>query len=131
MRLASLALIVLLAATPVTAKPLTISTGETWIFSIANGQPANARKVDASSKPARGEVKVTVFSLMGTTMTASSNIPDAYTFRAELIGAGGRRAPVRTCTLPPRGRPVLETWPQKAKAVRVGDFKPAADPGAC
>ena len=55
----------------------------------------------------------------------------AITFKAELIGGNGRVMQARTCTLPARGRPVLESWPQKAKAVRVGDFKPAVDPGAC
>jgi hypothetical protein len=68
---------------------------------------------------------------MGTALTASSNNPDAYTFKAELIGANGKAVPARTCTLPPRQRPVLESWPQKATAVRVSDFKPAVDAGAC
>lgn len=125
------AALVLLAAAPVAAQPLTIPAGETWIFSIANNQPAKARKVASSAKPARGEVKVTVLNLMGTTMTASSNNPDAYVFHAELVGAGGKAIPARTCTLPARNRPVLESWPQKASAIRIGDFKPAVDPGAC
>jgi len=128
---ASLVMFALLTASPVLAKPLTIPAGETWVFTIADGQPANARKADPSSKPARGEVKITVLALMGTTMTASSNNPDAYVFRAELVGANGKLAPARTCTLPPRGRPVLESWVQKARAVRVSNFRPAADPGAC
>ena len=131
MRFAFLAILALLAAAPVEAKPLTIPAGETWLFTIANGQPAKARKADTSAKPARGEVKVTVLALMGTTMTASSNSPEAYVFSAELVGANGKAVPARTCTLPPRGRPVLESWPQKAKAVRVSNFKPAADLGAC
>ena len=131
MRIASLALLALLGAAPVVAQPLTIPAGETWIFSLADGQPTKARKTNPNAKPSRGEIKVTVLTMMGTTLTASSNIPDAYTFRAELVGANGKAAPARTCTLPPSGRPVLESWPQKAIAVRVGDFKPAADPGAC
>jgi hypothetical protein len=131
MRLASLACLVLIAASPIAAQPLTIPAGETWIFTIDLGQPTKARKADAKAKLARGEVKVTVLLMMGTIMTASSNNPDAYTFKAELIGANGKAIPARTCTLPARGRPVLESWPQKAKAVRVHDFKPAADPGAC
>ena len=131
MRFASLALLALLAASPVAARPLTIPAGETWIFSLDQGQPKKARKADAEAKLARGEVKVTVLIMMGTTMTASSNNPDAYTFKAELIGANGKAVPARTCTLPARGRPVLESWPQKARAVRISDFRPAADPGAC
>ena len=131
MRFASLALLALLAASPLAAQPLTIPAGETWIFSLDRGQPANARKAGASDRLARGEVKVTVLIMMGTTMTASSNNADAYTFKAELIGANGKAIPARTCTLPARGRPVLESWSQTAMAVRVGDFKPAIDPGAC
>ena len=131
MRFASLALLALLAASPLAAQPLTIPAGETWIFSLDRGQPAKARKAGASDRLARGEVKVTVLIMMGTTMTASSNNADAYTFKAELIGANGKAIPARTCTLPARGKPVLESWSQKAMAVRVGDFKPAIDPGAC
>ena len=131
MRFVPLALLAALTASPVAAQPLRIPAGETWVFSIEQGQPAKARKADANARLARGEVKVTVLVLMGTTLTASSNNPDAYTFKAELIGANGKAIPARTCTLPARSRPVLENWPQKARAVRVSDFKPAADPGAC
>jgi hypothetical protein len=63
----------LLSAAPVAAKPLTVRTGETWVFAIANGQPVKARKVAASTKPAPGQVVVTVKSMMGTTMTITSN----------------------------------------------------------
>jgi len=107
----------LLAATPVTAKPLTVRTGETWIFSIANGQPAKPRKVDASAKPAPGQVVVTVKSMMGTTMTITSNNRQAYTYKAELIGADNV-VPTRSCTLPANSRLSFENWPQKATAVR-------------
>ena len=131
MRLAFLALPTLVAATPLTAQPLAIPAGESWIFSIEKGEPTKARKADAKAQPKRGEVKITVLTLMGTTMTASSNNPDPYTFKAELVGVGGKAVPARTCTLPARGRPVLESWPQKARAVRVSDFKPSVDPGAC
>jgi hypothetical protein len=36
----------------------------------------------------------------------------------------------RTCTLPPGNQPTLESWPQKAAAVRIGGFKPASG-GRC
>ena len=49
MRIASLACLVLIAASPVSAKPLTVRMGETWVFSVANGQPAKARKTDAKA----------------------------------------------------------------------------------
>jgi hypothetical protein len=107
------------------ALALTVGTGETWLFSIDHGQPAQARKVEATAKPARGEVKVTVRTLFGTMMTISNNSPQGYTFQAQLIGAENKAVNARTCTLPPGNQPALESWPQKAAAVRISDFKPA------
>ena len=107
------------------ALALTVGTGETWLFSIDHGQPAHARKVEAAAKPARGEVKVAVRALFGTMMTISNNSAQGYTFQAQLIGADGKAATARTCTLPPGNQPALESWPQKAAAVRISDFKPA------
>lgn len=114
-----------LAASAPAAAPLTVPVGENWIFVIDQGQPAHARKVEASAKPPRGEVKATVRSLFGTMMTITNNSATGYTFKAELIGADGKAVTARTCTLPPGNQPALENWPQKAAAVRIGDFKPA------
>src|SRR4051794_12319446 len=82
----ALTLVALLAASPLPAKDrgLTVRTGESWIFAIQGGQPVRARKVDPSVRVARGQVLVTVRSMMGTTMTISSNNPDSYTYKAEL-----------------------------------------------
>ena len=122
--------VLLLAALPAQAQNLTVKTGETWVFRIANGQPAKARKVAAQSKPSRGEVVVTVKSMMGTTMTITSNNPVAYTYKAELIGAE-KAVPTRSCTLPANNRLSFENWPQKAAAVRLSSFKPATRDGSC
>ena len=131
-RLIGLAL--LLAASPVgaAAKPagLTIKTGETWQFSLFHGQPVRARKASADAKPAPGQIQVTVRSLLGTTMTIVSNNPIAFTYRAELIGAD-KPVAARSCALPPDGRLSFESWPQKADAVRLSDFKVAPKGGAC
>lgn len=129
-RLIGLAL--LLAAGSVQARPagLTVRTGETWVFSVAGGQPAKARKTSADAKPAAGQIVVTVRSMMGTTMTITSNNKQAYTYKAELIGAG-KGVPARSCTLPANARMSFENWPQKAKAVRLSNFKAAAKGGAC
>ena len=107
------------------AAPLTVRVGEDMLFVIDRGQPVNARKADPSSKPARGEVKVGVRSFSGTMMTLTNNSAQGYTFRAQLIGTGGKAVNARTCTLPPGNQPTLESWPQEAAAVRIGDFKPA------
>jgi hypothetical protein len=114
-----------LVASAAIAEPLTVRTGETWLFTIDHGEPAHARKVDATVKPASGEVKVSVRSLFGTMMTISSNSPQGYTFQAQLLGANGAAMNVRACGLPPNNQPALESWPQKAGAVRIFDFKPA------
>ena len=116
-----------LAATPAlaTAAPLTVRTGETWLFRIDRGQPANAKKIAPTTAPTRGEVKVSVRAAFGTMMTITNNSAQGYTFDAQLIDATGKAVNARTCTLPPNNHPVLETWPQKAAAVRIGNFKPA------
>lgn len=118
------AMLLLGAAAPAMAGPLTVRTGETWLFRIEQGQPANARKVAPAAKPASGEVKVALRALFGTMMTITNNSGQGYTLNAQLI-VGGKPVAARTCTLPPGNQPALESWPQKAQAVRIGDFKPA------
>ena len=107
------------------ALALTVQTGETWLFSLDHGEPAHARKVESAAKPASGEIKVAVRALFGTNMTITNNSPQGYTFEAQLVGADGKAITARTCTLPPGNQPTLESWPQKAAAVRIGNFKPA------
>ena len=122
---ALLALALVTTAVPVSALPLTVKTGETWLFSLDRGNPVRAHKVVADAKPAKGEVKVAVRALFGTTMAISNNSARGYTFRAELIGPDGKAVTAKTCTLPARNQPALESWPQKSVAVRIGSFKPA------
>ena len=130
MRALLLAPLLALAA-PAFAAPLTIKVGETWVFAIRNGQPANAHKSASSIAPARGQVRATVSALGGTTMTLTNATGIAYTFRAELIGADGKIATARSCTLPASGRQAFESWQQRAAAVRIGTFKRARDQGKC
>ena len=115
---------------PAIAAPLTVRTGETWLFRIDHGEPVQAHEVPPAAKPARGEVKVAVRALFGTMMTISNNSAQGYSFKAELIGADGKALAARACGLPPNNQPALESWPQKAAAVRIGEFKPAAG-GRC
>jgi hypothetical protein len=114
-----------LVAAPAMAVPLSVPVGENWVFALDHGQPVRARKVVSAARPARGEVKVTVRALFGTMMTVTNNSRQGYTFKAELIGADGNAVTARTCTLPPGNQPTLESWPQAAAAVRIGDFKPS------
>ena len=130
MRFAALALL-LLAAAPVAAKSLTVRTGETWIFTVANGQPATARKVDAKSSPRSGEMKVSLRSLMGTTMTVSNNSQFDYAYRATLILPGGKAGPAKSCAVPANGRLAMEHWQQRVAAVRLSDFRQAPAGSLC
>jgi hypothetical protein len=122
----------LLFASPAAAQSpgLTIKTGESWMFAISRGQPVRAHKVEPAVKPSPGQVLVSLRSMMGTSLSITSNNPQAYTYSAELIGAG-TSVPVRSCTLPANGRLSFEHWPQKASAVRISDFKLATKDGNC
>ena len=125
-----LASLLLAGAPAVHAQPLTIRTGESWIFAVQNGEPANAKKVDATAKPPKGQLMVTVRALFGTNMIMTNNSSTPYTYRAELFVAG-KPSGARTCALPATGEPTLEQWTQKADAVRISAFRPTGPGGRC
>ena len=122
--------LLLITSTPLQAAPLTVRTGESYIFTVKNGQPANARKVAAGAKPGKGQILVSVKPLMGTAMFMTNRTGVAYTFRAEIL-QGGKSVNARPCTLPATDRPIFEQWQQKADAVRIGNFKAANADGHC
>ena len=125
-----IAALLFIAAAPAQAAGLTVRTGETWLFTIKDGEPAQARKVTPSAKIGKRQIKVSVRSILGTAMTVTNNSPIAYTFRAELI-SGGKSTVARSCTLPANARPVFEQWEQKADAVRISEFNVASTGGRC
>jgi hypothetical protein len=131
MRLAALASLVLIAASPALAKPLTVGMGETWLFTVTQGQPSNARKATSAAKPAIGEIKVTLTSLMGTTMTVTNNSKFDYAYRAMLILPDGQAGPSKSCAVPANGRLAMEHWPRRVAAVRLSDFKQAPAGSLC
>ena len=126
-----LAFLLLAAAAPVAAKPLTVRMGETWIFSVVHGQPANARKVTGASAAGPGELKVALSSLMGTTMTISNNSRFDYAYRARLVLPDGKTGPAKSCAVPANGRLAMEHWPRRVVAVRLSDFNPAPAGSLC
>ena len=126
----ALALLLLAAAAPAQAAGLTVRMGETLFFSVKDGEPANARRVSPSAKIPKGQIKVSVRPLMGTSMVVTNNSPVAYTFRAELL-SGGKTSVARACTLPANARPAFEQWQEKAEAVRISGFKAATADGRC
>src|ERR1700754_196492 len=105
----------ILLATPVAAHAgvLTVQPGENWVFMIKDGEPANARKVEATAKPGKGQLMVSIRALLGTYMIMTNNSSVAYTFRAELY-RGGEPGGARTCTLPANAQPIVEQWPKAA-----------------
>jgi hypothetical protein len=125
-----IAALLLLVAAPSEAAGLTVPVGETWLFTIKDGEPAKARKVAPSATVPRGQIKVAVRAMLGTTMTVTNNSPIAYTFKAELI-SGGKATVARSCTLPSNARPAFEQWDEKADAVRIGAFRVADADGHC
>ena len=122
--------LLLIAAAPTQPAGLTVRTGETWIFAIKDGEPAQARKVTPSAKIPKGQIKVAVRAMLGTAMTVTNNSPIAYTFRAELL-TDGKATAARPCTLPANARPIFEQWEQKADAVRISNFALAGAEGRC
>ena len=60
----------------------------------------------------------------------SSNNPVAYTYKAELIGAG-KSVPARSCALPADRKLSFEHWPEQATAIRLSNFKTAPKGGNC
>jgi hypothetical protein len=111
------------------AAPLTVRTGESWVFTVKNGDPANARKVGTSAKPAKGQIMVTVRALLGTAMFVTNNSATAYKFRAELL-SGGKAESARACSLPVKGK-IFEQWQKPADAVRISNFIAASPEGRC
>ena len=105
---ALLALSILLAASPVSAKGLTVRMGETWVFAIDRGQPARARKVAATASPSPNQIKVSVQPMMGTTMTVTNNSKFDYAYRALLVMPGGKQGASKACAVPARGRMAME-----------------------
>ena len=122
--------LLLLASSPVAASPLTVKVGETWTFSVRNGDPADARKVAAGARPAEGQIVVGVRRLMGTSMFVTNNSGSAWIFRAELL-KGGKAVTGKSCTLPAKPDPVFEQWKEQADAVRISQFEPAPKDGSC
>ena len=122
--------LMLTIASAVHAAPLTVRAGESWLFEVKNGQPSDAHQADPTAKPGKGQVKVAVRALLGTTLIATNNSAIAYSFNAELV-PGRNVAAVRTCTLPAGGKPIVEQWDQKAQAVRVSNFRAVGNEGRC
>jgi hypothetical protein len=100
--------------------------GETWIFSLANGQPANAHAAPPGSKPGPNELMVSLKPQIGSTMIVTNNTDRFLNYRATIIAPNGER-PTSVCTLMSGGRAGFENWHGNIAAIRLSDFSPAED----
>lgn len=124
-------LILAALAVPLPAKPLTVRSGETWLFEVRGGTPIASRKVAASVKPAFGQFKVSLQPLLGTTMTMTNNSRFDYAYRATLVLPGGKTGASKSCAVPANGRVAIEQWTKAVAAVRLDRFKPAPAGSLC
>ena len=107
---------------------LTVGVGETWIFRVQDGQPADARKAAADEQPASGEIKVSLSGPKGRQLSVINNSPATYNYRAFITskpGKPGKRTSV--CTIMSNRRVGLETWSDRFPALRITDFVPVEE----
>ena len=123
--------LLLLATTPLSAKPLTVRIGETWVFAVRGGSPVDARKVAVTTAPAPGQFKVSLQPLLGATMTITNNSRFDYAYRATLVLPTGKPGVAKACAVPANGRIAIEQWTKPLAAVRLDRFKPAPAGALC
>ena len=125
------ALILAAFAAPLSAKPLTVRMGETWVFAVRAGASVDARKVAATTAPSRGQFKVSLQPMLGSTMTVTNNSRFDYAYRATLVLQNGRPGAAKSCAVPANGRVAIEHWSRPVVAVRLDRFKPAPAGSLC
>ena len=120
-----------LAAAPLSAKPLTVRMGETWVFAERGGSPVEARKVAVITAPAPGQFKVSLQPMLGATMTMTNNSRFDYAYRATLVLPTGKPGATKACAVPANGRVAIEQWTAAITAVRLDRFKRAPAGSLC
>ena len=125
------ALILAALAAPLSAKPLTVRMGESWVFAVRNGTPVQARKVPPATVPSPGQLKVTLQPLFGATMTIANNSRFDYAYRATLVLPSGKAGAAKACAVPANGKTAIEHWASAVSAVRLDRFKPAPAGSLC
>ena len=102
---------------------LTVDAGETWIFRVVDGQPAQARKVASGTAPGPGELSISLEIENGPVMVVTNNDGTWYNYRAFVItkpNTKGHR--VTVCTLMGGGLSTYEDWRDPVPAIRIADF---------
>ena len=125
------ALIFAALAAPLSAKPLTVRMGETWVFAVRGGVPVEAHKVAATTAPSRGQFKVSLQPMLGSTMMVTNNSRFDYAYRATLVLPNGKLGAAKSCAVPANGRVAIEHWSRPVAAVHLDRFKPAPAGSLC
>ena len=125
------ALILAALAAPLSAKPLTVRMGETWVFAVRGGTPVDARKVATTTAPSPGQFKVSLQPMLGSTMTMTNNSRFDYAYRATLVLPSGKPGAAKACAVPANGRVAIEQWTRPIAAVRLDRFKSAPAGSLC
>ena len=121
----------LAATAPLSANPLTVRMGETWLFAVRGGSPVEARKVSVTTAPAPGQFKVSLQPLLGSTMTMTNNSRFDYAYRATLVLPSGQPGAAKACAVPANGRIAIEQWTRPIAAIRLDRFKRAPAGSLC
>lgn len=124
------AALLLSAAAPQNAQPgLVIRAGESWIFTVKDGLPANPHRASGKDKPAKGEILATLeFEGNGSTLAVTSNDEVWWNYRAFIVAKPGHKGNrTSTCTLMNGERTAIEQWPEAVPAIRLADFTFASD----
>ena len=118
-------------AVPLSAKPLTVRMGETWLFAVRGGSPVDARKVAVATAPAPDQFKVSLQPMLGSTMTMTNNSRFDYAYRATLVLLTGKPGAAKSCAVPANGRIAIEQWTKPIAAIRLDRFKRAPAGSLC
>ena len=129
-RLVSAVILTAIAA-PLTARPLTVGMGETWVFAVRNGAPVDARKVAPGATAVPGQFKVSLQPLFGSTMTITNASRFDYAYRATLVLLTGKTGAAKSCAVPANRQTAIEHWTAAVAAVRLDRFKPAPAGSLC
>ncbi|NML07739.1 hypothetical protein [Sphingomonas sp. G-3-2-10] len=108
---------------------LVVRAGESWIFTVKDGLPADARPAARNDKPAKGEIFVTLeFEGGASVMAVTSNDEVWWNYRAFIVSKPGHKGNrTSVCTLMNGERTAIERWPGPVPAIRLADFSFASD----
>ena len=109
---------------------LYLKHGESFIFKVIDGQPAEVRSANADERPQSGEVSASL-SADGSMLQVVSAADTSLNYQAFIArGATDKGQRTSVCTLLP-GVMAMESWPGGLPGIRIVNFKPAGDGMTC